>query len=143
MNKLETVKALRSVKIDSYVQSKKSFSKGKAIGTIPYIPWFNICRIADNLGIMWDWSIESMTFHEDRIYLIGKLTIHCDDGIIQTMATATEELNCGSFGDPSSNAEAMALRRCFAKVGLARQLWAKDEAHKYNSNSNNSSYRTK
>ncbi|WP_228016134.1 hypothetical protein [Synechocystis salina] len=30
-------------------------------------------------------------------------------------------------GDPSSNAEAMALRRCCAKFGLGRDLWRKDK----------------
>ncbi|WLT40311.1 hypothetical protein NON20_24525 (plasmid) [Synechocystis sp. B12] len=33
-------------------------------------------------------------------------------------ATGTEDIDCNSYGDPSSNAEAMALRRCCAKFGL-------------------------
>jgi hypothetical protein len=46
------------------------------------------------------------------------------------MATGSEKLNCNSFGDPSSNSEAMALKRSASKFGLARSLYEKEEKPK-------------
>ncbi|AIE76307.1 hypothetical protein [Synechocystis sp. PCC 6714] len=63
----------------------------------------------------------------DRLTLTGSLTIHGDDRSLTRQATGTEDIDCNSYGDPSSNAEAMALRRCCAKFGLGRDLWRKDK----------------
>jgi hypothetical protein len=62
--------------------------------------------------------------------LSGKLTIYGDDGERSMMATGSEKLNCNSFGDPSSNSEAMALKRSASKFGLARSLYEKEEKPK-------------
>ena len=63
----------------------------------------------------------------DRLTLTGSLTIHGDDRSLTRQATGTEDIDCSSYGDPSSNAEAMALRRCCAKFGLGRDLWRKNK----------------
>ncbi|MGC9506191.1 hypothetical protein [Baaleninema sp.] len=47
------------------------------------------------------------------------------DGMVVRHATGTEELNCNSYGDPSSNAESMAFRRAAAKFGLGLYLYQK------------------
>ena len=54
----------------------------------------------------------------DRFYVVGRLTFTCSDGVFYQEATGTERLDCSNYGDPSSNAEAMAFRRCASKFGL-------------------------
>ena len=103
--------------------------------TIDFISWFDYCDLLDERVGIWEWSIVSMTTTDDRLFITGKLVIHGDDRSLSQMATGTEILNCSSYGDPSSNAEAMALRRACAKFGLARDLWRKEE--KQNNSFNN------
>lgn len=62
----------------------------------------------------------------DYLVLVGSLTIYGDDRQLTREATGTEEIECSSYGDPSSNAEAMALRRACSKFGLGRDLWRKE-----------------
>ena len=100
--------------------------------TITYLAWPTIADVLDKYAIGWAWTIET-SFSRDRIFVIGKLSIPCAEGEISRSATGTETLKrekngeeCEhAFGDPSSNAEAMALRRCAAKFGLGRYLWKK------------------
>ena len=57
--------------------------------------------------------------------LTGRLTLHTADGSISREATGCELLDCDSYGDPVSNAEAMVFRRAAAKFGLGRSLYDK------------------
>ena len=114
-----------------YIEQKPVYSKGKNSGSVSYIPWFSLCDILDTHAPGWEWSI-TCDYHGDRTVVIGKLTIHGSDRSISRSATGNEDSNCGSFGDPCSNAEAMAFRRACAKFGIARYLWAKDEKPKSN-----------
>jgi hypothetical protein len=47
-----------------------------------------------------------------------RISIPCIEGIISREATGTEDEELKGYGDPSSNAEAMALKRAAAKFGL-------------------------
>lgn len=95
---------------------------------IDYISWFDYCELLDNrVGLgNWQWEIKETTISDNRLFITGRLTIIGDDRSLSQDATGTEILNCSSYGDPSSNAEAMALRRACAKFGLARYLWDKE-----------------
>ena len=96
-------------------------------GTIlTYLPWHTCCKLLDRCAPGWDYSVENLHTTPDRIFITAKLTIRAEEGDISRQATGTELLNCGSYGDPSSNAESMALRRCAAKFGLALYLYEKD-----------------
>jgi hypothetical protein len=111
----------------------KALLKTKRVGKsqITYISWVDYCELLDRrcgLG-GWSWDVVTLTTAGDRLFLTGKLTIIGEDGTLTMTATGCESLNCSSYGDPSSNAEAMALRRCCAKFGLSRELWIKDEAN--------------
>ena len=91
---------------------------------IQYISWVNITKLLEYYAPGYDWNI-SITYTGDRIYCIGKLTIKAAEGDFVREATGNEMADTDKFGDPSSNAEAMALRRAAAKFGLGRQLWEK------------------
>ncbi|MEL4897978.1 Rad52/Rad22 family DNA repair protein [Crocosphaera sp. Alani8] len=107
---------------------KDSISEKTLKGTkIEYISWYDLCDLLDeHCGIDgWEWSVKDVTQISNRLTLTGVLTIYGDDKSLTRMATGTEDVDCSSYGDPSSNAEAMALRRCCSKFGLGRDLWRK------------------
>ncbi len=94
---------------------------------IQYVSWIDLAELLDQIvGLgCWSWEINQLTINSERLFLIGKLTLEIQNEIFSQSATGTEEMNCSSYGDPSSNAEAMAFRRAAAKFGLGRDLWRK------------------
>lgn len=112
---------------------KKLPGKGNAV----YIPWYTVNRILDKYAPGWTWEIKDTQLSHDRIFLIGRLTIPTKDGNIYREASGTEELKKQTYdskmgrytqseiayGDPSSNAESMAFRRCAARFGLGLYLY--------------------
>ncbi|WNZ22723.1 DUF1071 domain-containing protein [Leptolyngbya sp. NK1-12] len=93
---------------------------------IIYIPWYEANRILSKYAPGWHWSIDSIHSTDSKLFLHGTLTIPTSEGIVARSATGTEDLNCGSYGDPSSNAESMAFRRAAARFGLGSYLYDKD-----------------
>ena len=105
-----------------------------------YLPWHTCCQLLDRCAPGWEYSIKQVHFSSDRIYLIVAITIPAAEGNFTREATGTEELKRQvwnkdlqimetkehAYGDPSSNAEGMALRRAAAKFGLALYLYSKD-----------------
>ena len=127
--------------IPSNLMSKKGIFKNKVkIDEVDYVSWIDLADLLDQrCGLAgWEWSISNVQQIGQNLTLTGTLVINGDDRTLTRMATGIEELNCSSYGDPSSNAEAMALRRCCAKFGLGREMWRKGEKPKNNSSSNNS-----
>lgn len=93
---------------------------------LTYLPWHICCKLLDRCCPGWDYSISNIHTTSDRIFVTARLIIRAKEGDISREGTGTELLACGSYGDPSSNAESMALRRAAAKFGLARYLYEKD-----------------
>lgn len=122
---------------ENLISKKKVFQKGKPAGEVDFIAWYNLCDLLDDIvGIdSWEWEVRDVVQVGNRLTLTGILTIHAEDKSLTRMSTGTEDLDCSSYGDPSSNAEAMALRRCCAKFGLGRDLWRKEKGNSSNSNS--------
>ncbi len=110
------------------ISKKGIFKNKKKIDEVDYIAWVDCCDLLDQFcGLEnWEWSVRDVNQISNRLTLTGVLTIHGDDKNLTRMATGTEDVDCSSYGDPSSNAEAMALRRCCAKFGLGRDLWRKE-----------------
>lgn len=95
--------------------------------TLTYVPWYNAVKLLDRVtGGHWDYTVGNIHTTSERIFLTARITVHAAEGAFHREATGTELLNCGSYGDPSSNCESMALRRCAAKLGLALYLYDKD-----------------
>lgn len=102
---------------------------------IPYLPWHMAVRILDKYCPGWTWEIIKVSTTEDRLFLVGRLTLTTTDGNLYREATGTELLKRINdegeavdiaYGDPSSNAESMAFRRAAAKFGLGLHLYEKD-----------------
>ena len=96
---------------------------------LEFISWFDICTLLDErcggLG-NWSWEVRDIQQVGNRLILVGCLTIYGEDRALSMMATGSEDIDVSSYGDPSSNAEASAIRRCASKYGLGRNLWRKD-----------------
>lgn len=108
---------------------KSKTLKGKRID---FVPWYTVVSVLDKYCPGWQWQIVTMHTTEDRIFLVGRLTVPTADGPILREATGTEELKRITdegeiaeiaYGDPSSNAESMAFRRCAAKFGLCLYMY--------------------
>lgn len=92
---------------------------------IIFVSWYDTCRLLDDRAGTWSWCIDNIVLSDTRIIISGTLTIYGDDRELSMSATGTEVLNCSNYGDPSSNAEAMAFKRAAAKFGLARYFYDK------------------
>jgi len=114
------------------VPPSKIKQKTKGGTRINFISWYDYCDLLDErAGIGgWSWEVRDLTQVGNRLHLTGVLTLIGSDRSLTMMATGTEDTDLQSYGDPSSNAEAMALRRCCAKFGLARSLWRKEKGQR-------------
>ncbi len=94
--------------------------------TLKFIPWYTAVKYLDYFAPGWKSEIRSIVWGDGRIVLTVRLTIVAAEGECWREATGTEEEpDNGSqmYGDPSSNAESMALRRAAAKFGLGLNLY--------------------
>lgn len=115
------------VDLSKPIPSKYLDTRKQGGANLTYLPWYNAVKLLDRCtGGHWDYSVTNIHTTSDRIFLTARITIHSESGTFSREATGTELLECGSYGDPSSNAESMALRRAAAKLGLALYLYEKD-----------------
>jgi hypothetical protein len=63
-----------------------------------------------------------VTATAERFVVTARITIPSLEGAVWREATGTEDEELKGSGDPSSNAEAMALKRAAAKFGLGIYL---------------------
>ncbi|WP_228024304.1 Rad52/Rad22 family DNA repair protein [Synechocystis salina] len=125
----EILENLRQPIAPQFISQKKTYKNKKPTGSVDFVAWYDLADLLDDLcGLEgWEWLIIDTQQIGDRLTLTGSLTIHGDDRSLTRQATGTEDIDCSSYGDPSSNAEAMALRRCCAKFGLGRDLWRREK----------------
>ena len=55
--------------------------------------------------------------------MVAEVSIVASDGVVTRQATGCEDDDKAGYGDPTSNAESMALRRAAAKFGLGLYLY--------------------
>jgi hypothetical protein len=108
-------------------------------GNAQYLPWHIVNQVLDKYCPGWNWEIKDTQTSRDRIFIIGRLTILTSEGYVYREAGGTEELKRQAYdskigkyiekeiayGDPLSNAESMAFRRCAARFGLGLYLYQK------------------
>lgn len=97
---------------------------------LDFIPWYHAIKYLDLYAPGWSYEVRTVTWNnEGRLVLTVRLLIPCLEGIVYRDATGTEEEpeeGERMYGDPSSNAESMALRRAAAKFGLGLYLYNKE-----------------
>jgi hypothetical protein len=125
-----TLQEIQSELKQRFPTLEKSRKQGGSV--ITYLPWVNIQRVLDRYAIGWNWEITKLHTTDDRVFVVGRLTIPTKDGMVWRESSGTEllkevnrqgEVQEISFGDPTSNAEAQAFRRAAAKFGLGLYLY--------------------
>lgn len=107
---------------------KKKMRGGQVLD---FIPWYHAVKYLDLHAPGWSYEVRNTVWNsEGRLVLTVRLTLPCLEGLVYREATGTEEEpeeGERMYGDPSSNAESMALRRAAAKFGLGLYLYNKDK----------------
>lgn len=109
---------------------------GKNKGYSSFLPWYRTVAVLDKYVLGWEWKIISVQYTEDKVHLIGRLTIPASDGVFSRDAIAEEnlkrfdpdtgEIKDIAYGDPVSNADSKAFRKAAAKFGLLLSNYEKD-----------------
>ena len=127
---LEQIETVLSRPIPPSVLKTKEIKGNK----ITYLPWYAVNRILTKYTPGWTWEITKIETTQDRVFLVGRLTIPTSEGNVYREASGTELLKDVdkngkpkeiAYGNPVCNAEAQALRRAAAKFGLGLSLYDK------------------
>lgn len=117
----EIIAALSERVPDNILQSKSL--KGNKI---TFIPWHQAVRILDTHAPGWQSEVKQIVSEAGKIAVVVRLGIPCAEGWVWREAIGNEDDDHGGYGDPFSNAEAMAFKRAAAKFGVGLYLYAKD-----------------
>lgn len=90
---------------------------------INYISWFDAVKYLDHYAAGWFYEISRIDNIGGKLILTVRISIPCLEGMVYREATGQEDDEKSGFGDSSSNAESMALRRASAKFGLGLHLY--------------------
>jgi hypothetical protein len=114
----EIVKDLSKPVAKRHLRSRKQGGK-----EIQYIAWHDAVKYLDHYAPGWSYEIRSINSVGGKLIMIVRLCVSCAEGIVYREATGQEDETTDSWGDSSSNAESMALRRASAKFGLGLYLY--------------------
>jgi len=92
--------------------------------TLHYLEWHVAVRYLDHFAPGWTCAVRGVTALAGRCVVTVRVTIPAAEGPVHREATGTEDEDLSGYGDPSSNAEAMALKRAAAKFGLGLYLYS-------------------
>lgn len=90
---------------------------------IIYLSWHDAIKYLDHYAPGWCYEIRSMQTVGGKLIITVRLTVPALEGIVYREATGQEDEDLDAYGDSSSNAESMALRRAAAKFGLGLYLY--------------------
>ncbi len=90
---------------------------------IQYISWHDAIKYLDHYAPGWNYEIRNIQNIAGKLILTVRLSVPCAEGIVFREATGQEDEDKDNYGDSSSNAESMALRRASAKFGLGLYLY--------------------
>ena len=90
---------------------------------IIYLSWHDAIKYLDHYAPGWCYEIRSLNAVGGKLIIIVRLSVPALEGIIFREATGQEDEDLDAYGDSSSNAESMALRRAAAKFGLGLYLY--------------------
>lgn len=116
----EIVKDLSKPVASRHLRTRKQGGK-----ELTYISWYDAVKYLDHYAPGWCYEVRSMSSVGGKLIMTIRLSVPCLEGIVFREATGQEEEETNSYGDSSSNAESMALRRAAAKFGLGLYLYDK------------------
>jgi len=99
--------------------------RSKTVGgqKIFFLPWHTAVKFLDLYAPGWSYEIRHLTGIGNKLVLVSRISIPCTEGVVYREATGQEDEDVDKYGDPSSNAESMSLRRAAAKFGLGLGLY--------------------
>jgi len=99
--------------------------RSKTVGgqKILFLPWHTAVKFLDLYAPGWSYEIRHLAGIGGKLVLVSRISIPCAEGVVYREATGQEDEDVDKFGDPSSNAESMSLRRAAAKFGLGLGLY--------------------
>jgi hypothetical protein len=90
---------------------------------ITYLAWHDAVKYLDHYAPGWCYEIRRIDSIGGKLILTVRLSILCAEGVVYREATGQEDETLETYGDSSSNAESMSLRRAAAKFGLGLALY--------------------
>ncbi len=114
----EIVKDLSKPIAQKHLRKRKQGGK-----EILYLAWHDAVKYLDHYAAGWCYEIRSIDSIGGKLILTIRLSIPCLEGVVYREATGQEDESLDAYGDSSSNAESMALRRAAAKFGLGLALY--------------------
>jgi len=100
-------------------------SRKQGSSMLVYISWHRALKYLDRYAPGWSYEVRNIYHLAGRVALVVRISIPCAEGVVYREATGQEEEEKSGYGDPTSNAESMALRRAAAKFGLGLYLYDK------------------
>jgi hypothetical protein len=99
--------------------------KSKTLGgqKVFFLPWHAAIKFLDLYAPGWSYEIRHLTGIGGKLVIVSRISIPCVEGVVYREATGQEDEDVDKYGDPSSNAESMSLRRAAAKFGLGLHLY--------------------
>ena len=92
---------------------------------ITYIEWHTAVKYLDLFAPGWSYAVKSVSQVGSLVTVIASISIPCAEGVVTREATGCEDADAKGYGDPCSNAEAMALKRAASRFGLGLYLYQK------------------
>lgn len=99
-------------------------SRNQGGNSLSYVPWYTVCDLLDERAPGWASEIREVGNVNGKIFVRVAITI----GGVTRENVGYEEESMNGYGDPFSNAYAMAIRRAAALFGIARHLYDKGDA---------------
>jgi hypothetical protein len=125
---IETKNDLRSIReivkdLSKPIAQKHLRKRRQGGKEIIYLAWHDAIKYLDHYAAGWNYEITRVDSIAGKLILTVRISIPCLEGIVYREATGQEDESLESYGDSSSNAESMALRRASAKFGLGLYLY--------------------
>ena len=94
-----------------------------------YISWYDAVSYFNFITPNWNYAVTDVKTAGGKLVIVVRVSIQASDGIYFREATGQEDEDLESYGDSSSNAEAQAIKRAFAKFGFGLYLYNKDSIY--------------
>lgn len=123
----ETIAALSKAVQREHVKQKEAKSKKTGYVTkIDFIEWHTAVRLLNEICPDWNGRVTQIVSEAGRVAVVYEISIPCTDAVVVRQAIGNEDDDMEGYGDPFSNAEAMAFKRAAAKFGVGLDLYRKD-----------------
>jgi hypothetical protein len=125
---IETKNELRSIReivkdLSKPIAQKHLRKRRQGGKEITYLAWHDAVKYLDHYAAGWCYEVRRVDSIAGNLILTIRLSIPCAEGVVFREATGQEDETLETYGDSSSNAESMAIRRAAAKFGLGLALY--------------------